>query len=77
MCSGPTAWCKSAFAALRGPDPWLGPRGVRSVQAAELTAPGASPAEQWATTASEGVLEAANQQIQKSNKALAVIKRGR
>ena len=42
------AWCKSAFAAVRGPDPWLGPRGMRSVQPTELTAPQVSPAGHWA-----------------------------
>lgn len=49
---------------------------MRSVQHGELTAPGVSAAEHWAMTVTEGGLKAVNQQIQKSNKVLAVIERG-
>lgn len=38
--------------------------------ACRASAPAVSPVEHWAVTASEAVLEAANQQIQKSNKVL-------
>lgn len=55
------AWCKSAFGAVRGAG---GERG----QCREFL---------LLCTALEGVWEAVNQQIRKSNKALAVIRRGR
>lgn len=48
---------------------------MRSAQPAQLTAPAVSPVEHWAVTAPEAVLEAANQQIRKSNKVLAVTER--
>lgn len=70
------AWCNSLRCRQRAGS-LAGIEGMRSEQPTELRAPGVSPVECWAMTESEGVLEAANQQIPKSNKVLAVIKRGR